>query len=102
MRSLLLLCLYASVPLCAQDTSAVRLAHDSVTVRFVQTDLRAVIQALGRYLPKPVLVGSIQPAAGTVETPTPVPRAAPAGDPRGIVEAQGLPRAADSPFFPVA
>ena len=41
----------------AQDTSAVRVANDSLSVRFVEADLRAVIQTLGRYLAKPVLVG---------------------------------------------
>src|SRR2546426_4999457 len=51
LRPIVLLCLCAAVPLSAQDTSAVRISNDSVTIRFVQADLRAVIQALGRYLP---------------------------------------------------
>ena len=55
----------------AQDTAAVRFANDSISVRFVETDIRAVIQAIGRYLPKPVLVGPIQPVRVTLETPAP-------------------------------
>ena len=47
--------------LVAQDTTAVLAVNDSVSVRFVDADIRGVIQALGRYLPKPVLVGAIQP-----------------------------------------
>jgi general secretion pathway protein D len=101
MRSLLFLCLSAVGPLRAQDTSAVRIAHDSVTVHFVQTDLRAVIQALGRYLPKPVLVGNIQPAPVTFETPGAVPRTAIALYLKGIVESQSLQFTEDSTFYRV-
>ncbi len=96
------LCLFVSSPLSAQDTSAVRLTNDSVSVRFVQTDLRAVIQALGRYLSKPVLVGAIQPVPVTFETPAPVPRGALAGYLKGIVESQGLQFTEDSAFFRIA
>src|SRR5690242_14530340 len=70
-------------PLAGQDSS-VRLANDSLTVHFVQTDLRAVIQALGRYLSKPVLVGGIQSVPVTFETPGPVPRSAVAQYLKGI------------------
>jgi len=86
----------------AQDTSGVRLANDSVQVHFVQTDLRAVIQSLGRYLPKPVLVGPILPATVTFETPGPVPRSAIASYLRGIVEAQNLEFKEDSTFFRIS
>ena len=65
---------FAFAPLVAQDTTAVRFVNDSVTVRFVETDIRAVIQALGRYLPKPVLVGNVQPVRVSLETPGPVGR----------------------------
>ena len=54
------LCLVAA-PVGAQDTSALRVANDSLSVRFVEADLRAVIQTLGRYLAKPVLVGATRP-----------------------------------------
>ena len=64
-----LLLVSATSPSSAQDTTAVRAVNDSISVRFVDTDIRGVIQALGRYLPKPVLVGSIQPARVSLETP---------------------------------
>lgn len=88
-------------PLSAQDTAAVRFVNDSVTVRFVETDIRAVIQALGRYLPKPVLVGNIQPVRVSLETPAPIDRAALVGLIKGLVESQGLEFIEDSAFFRV-
>jgi general secretion pathway protein D len=90
--------LLAFAPLSAQDTAAVRFVNDSVTVRFVETDIRAVIQALGRYLPKPVLVGAIQPVRVSLETPAPVHRSAVPGLLKGLIESQGLEFAEDSAF----
>jgi general secretion pathway protein D len=87
--------------LAAQDTTAVRAAGDRLTIRFVETDLRAAIQALGRYLPKPVLVGAIEPRRVTFETPNPVPRSQVAALLRGLVESQGLTLMEDSVFFRV-
>jgi general secretion pathway protein D len=97
--SVLALVLCALVPLTAQDTAAVRAANDSVSVRFVDADIRGVIQALGRYLPKPVLVGAIQPVRVSLETPAPVARAAVRDLLKGLVESQGLQFAEDSAFF---
>ena len=85
--------------LAAQDTSAVRAANDSVSVRFVDADIRGVIQTLGRYLPKPVLVGAIQPVRVSLETPTPVPRSGVRELLKGLVESQGLEFVEDSSFF---
>ncbi len=87
--------------LAAQDTAAVREAHDSVTVRFVEADLRAVIQALGRYLPKPVIAANVQPARVSLETPGPVDRRTLVTLLRGVVESQGLQLAEDSTYFSV-
>jgi len=77
----------------------VRVANDSLSVRFVEADLRAVIQTLGRYLAKPVLVGAIQPVRVSLETPRSVHRSAVAGLLRGLVEAQNLQLTEDSAFF---
>lgn len=88
--------------LAGQDSSAVRISHDSISVRFVEADLRAVIDALGRYLPKPVLVGSIQPVRVSLETPAPVSRASVPTLLRGLVESQSLEFTEDSAFFRVA
>jgi len=86
-------------PLAAQDTAGVRFANDSVTVRFVETDIRAVIQALGRYLPKPVLVGNVQPTRVSLETPGPVDRVTLLALLKGLVESQNLEFREDSAFF---
>ncbi len=92
----------AFAPLSAQDTAAVRFVNDSVTVRFVETDIRAVIQALGRYLPKPVLVGNVQPVRVSLETPGPVDRATLVVLLKGLVESQSLEFKEDSAFFRIA
>ncbi len=87
----------ASLP--AQDTAAVRGHNDSVTVRLVDTDLRAVIQALSRYLPKPVLTGAIPGVRVSVETPVAVSHAGAAALLKGLVEAQNLEFMEDSAFI---
>jgi general secretion pathway protein D len=84
-----------------QDTTAVRGGGDSVSIQFVNTDLRAVIQALGRYLDKPVLVGNIQPLRVTFETPAPVPRERVPAILQGLVTSQGLQFSEDSTFYRV-
>jgi general secretion pathway protein D len=93
--------LLSPTPLRGQDTSAVRFANDSVSVRFVETDIRAVIQALGRYLPKPVLVGNVQAVRVSLETPGPVDRVRLVALLRGLVESQSLEFVEDSAFFRV-
>jgi general secretion pathway protein D len=90
------------VRLSAQDTATVRVSNDSVSVRFVDADLRAVVQALGRYLPKPVLVGAIPVLRVSLETPAPVPRVGIAALLKGLVASQGLEFTEDSAFFQVA
>src|SRR5882762_1796332 len=100
-RILTLLCAMAG-HLSAQDTSAVRLTHDSIAVRFVETDIRAVIQAIGQYLPKPVLVGPIQPVRVTLQTPGPVDRVTLLALLRGLVESQNLEFVEDSSFYRVS
>jgi type II secretion system protein D len=89
-------------PLSGQDTAAVRFVNDSITVRFVETDIRAVIQALGRYLPKPVLVGNVQPVRVSLETPGPVNRPTLVALLKGLVESQNLEFAEDSAFFRIS
>jgi type II secretory pathway component GspD/PulD (secretin) len=86
-------------PLRAQDTAAVRASGDSVSVRFVDADLRAVIQALGRHLDRPVLFAGLPGARVSLETPRPVPRAALVSLLRGLLESQGLELAQDSAYY---
>ena len=85
----------------AQDTTAIRFSNDSVSVRFIETDIRAVIQAIGRYLPKPVLLGPIQPVRVTLETPGMVDRATLRALLRGLLESQNLEFTEDSAFYRV-
>ncbi len=83
----------------AQDTAAVRVINDSVRVRFLDADLRAVIQSVGRYLPKPVVTGGVPGVRVSLETPEPVTRATLATLLAGLVEAQGLEYSEDSAFI---
>src|SRR5258707_12792082 len=100
MKAAMALVIFSAVsPLAAQDTAAVRLTHDSIAVRFVETDIRAVIQAIGQYLPKPVLVGPIQPVRVTLQTPGPVDRGHVLSLLRGLVESQNLEFSEDSSFY---
>jgi len=92
----------APVVMAAQDTTVVRAVNDSISVRFVEADIRGVIQTLGRYLPKPVLVGPIQPAKVSLETPVPVPRAGVRELLKGLVESQSLEFTEDSSFFRIS
>ena len=86
----------------AQDTVALREVNDSIRVRFVDADIRGVIQALGRYLAKPVLTNNIQPVHVSLETPGLVPRTAVRALLKGLVESQNLELAEDSTFFRVS
>jgi type II secretory pathway component GspD/PulD (secretin) len=96
---LIWMALWSALPAEAQDTSRVRERSDSVSVRLIDTDLRAVIQALSKYLPKPVLTGTIPGIRVSVETPAPVQRAEVAGLLRGLIEAQNLEFLEDAAFI---
>jgi len=74
-------------------------AADSVQIRLVDTDLRAAIQALGRYLSKPVLVASIPGTRVTLETPQAVARSAVPELLRGLAETNGLELTEDSAYY---
>jgi general secretion pathway protein D len=88
--------------LVAQDSTVVRAVNDSISVRFVDADLRGVIQALGRYLRKPVFVGNLQPVKVSLETPVPVPRGRVRELLKGLVESQNLEFTEDSNFFRIS
>jgi len=83
----------------AQDSTSVREAGDSVVIRLVDTDLRAAIQALGRYLPKTVITVNIPQLRVTLEPPGPVERATVPVLLRGMVESYGLQMVEDSAFY---
>ena len=97
--TLALLCLSLAVPASAQDSLPVLERHDSVSIRFVDTDLRAVVQALGRWLPKPVLVAGLPGNRVSLETQGMVSRATVAVLLRGLLESQNLLFQEDSGFI---
>ena len=69
---------------------AVSQQGDSVSVRFVDVDLRAAVAALAPYLDRPVVFGAVPASRVTIETPHPIPRADVARFLGGIVAAQNL------------
>lgn len=84
-----------SLPAAAQSDS-VALRGDSVMIHLVDVDLRAAVQALGRYLDRPVVIGAISGARVTFETPQPVPRSDIARLLRGVLASQNIDLVADS------
>ena len=73
----------------AQDSLLVE-GTDSIAIHFVDVDLRAAVQALGRYLDRPVVVGNVNNARITFETPRPVARSEIPRLLRGLLESQGM------------
>jgi general secretion pathway protein D len=86
-----------------QEAQTVEVRSDSIRIRLSNTDLRAAIQAIGRYLPKPVLTGSIGDLkVEFFETPVPVGREALPQILRGLTEASGLEFSEDSTFYRIS
>jgi general secretion pathway protein D len=79
----------------AQDSLMVN-GSDSIAIHFVDVDLRAAVQALSRYLDRPVIVGNVTTARITFETPRPVPRSEIPRLLRGLLESQGMRLVSDS------
>lgn len=81
----------------AQQDTAIVLRGDSVTIRLVDVDVRAAIQALARHLDRPVIFGAVGGGQRvTLETPRAVPRSQVVELLRGILQAQGLELVPDS------
>jgi general secretion pathway protein D len=80
----------------------VEVQNDSVQLRLVNTDIRTAIQAIGRYLPKPIITGSLGDVRVTLfETPAFVPLSALPGLLEALVEANGLTFTEDSTLYSV-
>ncbi len=62
--------------------------QDSVTIRLVNTELRAAVQMMSQYLDRPVIFSGPNGPQVTLETPQPVPRANVLLLLRGLVESQ--------------
>ncbi len=95
------LALAAPEALLGQDTTTVRLRGDSVSVRFVDAELRAVLQSLGRYLDRPLFLTAVPQVRVTFETPRPVPRGEVLPLLRGLVQSHNLELVRDSSFYQV-
>lgn len=79
----------------AQDSLLVE-GTDSITIHLIDVDLRAAVQALGRYLDRPVVIGNVNNARITFETPRPVARTEIPRLLRGLLEGQGMRLVSDS------
>lgn len=78
-------------PMTMVAAQAVEVQNDSVRVRLANSDLRSVVQALGRYLPKPVITGPLgEVRVELFETPSFVSRQQLPGLLQALVEANGL------------
>lgn len=89
-----------SQPLAAQQAdSMVVLRNDSISVRFVDVDLRAAVQALGRYLDQPIVFGAVNAGRVTLETPHAVARTDVVQLLRGMLESQNLALIPDSGLY---
>jgi len=95
-RALIALALGAPSVIAAQRDSSIVAKGDSVSVRLVDVDLRAAVQALAQYLDRPVVFGSVPASRVTFETPRAVPRADILRLLRGLVESQNLELHADT------
>lgn len=98
-RLLVAVLLALPAPAAAQDSAVVKAGGDSVSLRFIDADLRAVIQALSSYLPRPLLVSAVPSTRVSLETPTAVPRPTVLILLRNLVESQNLEFAEDSVGF---
>jgi len=72
---------------------------DSVTFRFVEADLRAVVQSMGRYLPKPIVMGTLPATRVTLETPSPIPRSGVLALLGGLAESQHLKLTEEATYY---
>jgi general secretion pathway protein D len=85
----------------AQGDSLVAEHNDSITARFVNADLRLVIQALARYFDRPVTFGNIGDVRVTLETPQPVAKRDLPDLLRAMVRPYGLTLNAQPTFYSV-
>lgn len=88
--------------LCAIRAPGSVRAQDSVVVRFLDAELGAVFQALGQYLPKPLLLSGLPSDRITVDYPSPVPRISIPDLLKGIAQLKGLEFREEATYFQVA
>lgn len=79
-----------------------QLRRDSVRVRFVEAELRAVLQSLAALLDKPLLATDVPSSRVSFTTPVPVARAQLLSIVKGLVESHGMGWTEDSAYYRVA
>lgn len=94
--ALMLCCLGTLTAPVGAQASGADSRRDSVSVRFVDAELKSVVQALGQHLDRPLVIAGLPTARVTLETPTPVPRSGVLPLLRGLLESQGLRLMVDS------
>jgi general secretion pathway protein D len=85
----------------AQSTAALTIPQDTVHLQFVDADLSAVVQVMGRHLGKPVITSGIPDTRVTFETPGYIRKAELRPLLEGLVETHGLKLTEESSFFRV-
>lgn len=88
-------------PALAQEDTLVVLKNDSISARLVNADLRLAIQALARYLDRPVVFGTIGDLRMTLETPQPIPRERLPDLLRAVLQTYGLTLTEETGFYKV-
>jgi general secretion pathway protein D len=79
-----------------QNEPSISARSDSVSVRLVDVELRTAVQALGRFLLRPLVIGNLPEGRVSLETPEPVPRTGVERLLRGILEAHNVELVIDS------
>lgn len=91
----LAMALSLSKPAAAQEP-ATSTRGDSVSIRLVDVDLRSAVQALSRYMDRPVVFSGAAGTRVTLESPAPVARRDIPRLLRGLLESQNIDLVADS------
>jgi len=94
--ALVLAAVISPVGLRSQADSIDQAQADSITIQLVDVDLRHAVQALARYLDKPVVFGELTSAGVTVETPVPITKEQVLGLLQGLLASQNHVLALDS------
>jgi general secretion pathway protein D len=86
----------------AQRPDSVLVArNDSVMIRLIDVDVRAVVQVLSRFLDRPVVFGTLTSSRVTLETPSPVATRDVGSLLRSVLQSQNLELLADSGVYRV-
>ncbi|MFL5605604.1 MAG: type II secretion system protein GspD [Gemmatimonadaceae bacterium] len=94
--ALLVVAMLSPATASAQQDSLVIARGDSVSIRLVDVDLRAAVQALSRYMDRPVVFSGVAGSRVTLETPRPVRRADVPRLLKGLLESQNVDLVEDS------